>query len=112
MKPPCKRHELAGLTEECPCPDSNSLLFQNMVLWLEAKKEAERLEGAKMFLGIPDRWMEHGPLFRCENGHVSYRVLKTDDGDKCLAGKCMGRTRITFPEDHETNPPTPIRGPI
>jgi hypothetical protein len=61
-----------------------------------------------MFLGLPDRWFAAGPVFRCENGHVSYRILKTDEGDRCLAAHCDGRTRITFPEDHETNPPTPI----
>lgn len=87
--------------------------FQSMVPWLDAKKEAERLEGQKMFLGMPERWLEHGPVFRCENGHVSYRILKSEeDGDVCLAAGCRGRCRITFPEDHETNPPTPILGPV
>lgn len=85
-----------------------SARYDAMVAWLDARKEFERLGGSKMFLGIPDRWFAEGPWFRCENGHVSGCVLKTDEGDRCLAAGCDGRIRITFPEDHETTPPTPI----
>lgn len=87
--------------------------LQAMAVWLDAKKEAERLAGQPMFLEIPDRWLEHGPVFRCENGHVSYRVLLSElEGDLCLAAGCRGHCMITFPEDHETNPPTPIVGSV
>jgi hypothetical protein len=66
-----------------------------------ARRDAEAEAGAPMFMGIPDRWYElPGPKYRCENGHVSSRVLKSERGrDSCLA--CGGRLLMTFPEDDE-----------
>jgi hypothetical protein len=74
--------------------------YEEMNAWLSAKKAEEAARGELTFLGIPDRWFEGQPLFRCENGHVSKGVLKTEtQGDRCLA--CQGRCRMTFPEDNE-----------
>lgn len=53
-------------------------------------------------MGIPDRWFAApGPLFRCTQGHVSARVLKSEalGRDACLA--CMEPVLITFPEDKD-----------
>ena len=80
-----------------------------MIDWLDAKKEEERERGEPTFMGIPDRWYE-AHLFRCERGHVSSMILKTETrGDRCLA--CHGRVKMTFPEDYEADPPTPIGEP-
>lgn len=64
---------------------------------------SEKLSGAPMFLGIPDHWFEPRPRFRCENGHVSTMVLKSEKvGDCCL--KCGGGCMITYPEDEDDMP--------
>ena len=68
-------------------------------------------EAGPRFMGIPERWYadgpdkpyghpDRGPKFRCVNGHVSTRVLKTEArGDRCLA--CDGNLVMTFPEDKD-----------
>lgn len=59
-------------------------------------------EPGPRFMGIPDRWFAApGPLFRCTQGHVSARVLKSEalGRDACLA--CMEPVLITFPEDKD-----------
>lgn len=62
----------------------------------------EKLGGAPMFMGTPDRWYED-LHYRCENGHVSTMVLRCEEGprDQCLAAGCRARCFITFPEDVE-----------
>lgn len=56
----------------------------------------------KMFSGIPDRWYD-SPTWRCKNGHVSKRFLKSEVcGDVCLASGCGAHVYLTFPEDTET----------
>lgn len=60
--------------------------------------EKEHLAGAAMFMGLPDRWLAD-PTWRCLNGHVSKRFLKTETGDRCLA--CGDLVLLTFPEDAE-----------
>lgn len=65
--------------------------------------EYEERRGEKMFLGVPDRWLAEGPLFRCTSGHVSSSILKSEEqGDLCLA--CRGRTKLTYPEDYDDGP--------
>lgn len=54
--------------------------------------------GARMFLKIPDAWMEPpGPKYRCIRGHVSKLVIKSDTGDRCPA--CLENVVMTFPTD-------------
>jgi hypothetical protein len=49
--------------------------------------------------------LEH-PHFRCVNGHVSTRILKTEErGDRCLT--CGENTILTFPEDVDGELPKP-----
>lgn len=57
-------------------------------------------EGGPMFMGWPDRWWD-AHHWRCTNGHVSTRVLKSEarGRDACLAGGCGAPTHLTFPED-------------
>ncbi len=66
----------------------------------QRKLEEEQASGARMFMGIPDRWYED-LTFRCEHGHISKMVLKSEAlGDRvCL--KCHTPVWITFPEDNE-----------
>lgn len=71
--------------------------------FIRAIADVEIATGAPKFLNWPDRWFESWTV-RCENGHISKRILKTDEGDRCLA--CRGRTHMTFPEDVETSPPS------
>ena len=65
---------------------------------LQRRSDAERNGGARMFMGRPDRWWDAGK-FRCENGHISTTVLKSEGlgRDACL--DCYGEIAITFPED-------------
>lgn len=56
----------------------------------------ELSQNALSFMGKPDRWYEHFTV-RCEHGHVSKMVLKTNQGDACLA--CGAPVLLTFPED-------------
>lgn len=62
---------------------------------------AAHMEPGPKFLTIPERWLE-SPRYRCENGHVSTMVLKSEalGRDACL--ECQGRLWITFPEDSES----------
>lgn len=55
--------------------------------------------GAQMFMGIPDRWFD-SPRYRCENGHVSTTILKSEKLGRNACLKCFARVRITFPEDN------------
>ena len=69
--------------------------------WVKRIKDlrlAEAAAGAEMFLSIPDRWYDD-PTWRCVNGHISKRYLKTDRGGTCLA--CGKPVLLTCPEDKE-----------
>jgi hypothetical protein len=57
-------------------------------------------EGGPMFMGWPDRWWD-AHTWRCDNGHVSTRVLRSEalGRDACLAGQCRAPVHLTFPED-------------
>lgn len=59
-------------------------------------------EGGPFFLDRPERWLDD-PHFRCENGHVSTMVLKSEalGRDACLAGGCRAPLHLTFPEDRD-----------
>lgn len=62
--------------------------------------EADAKELGPRFLGLPERWYDEGPKWRCETGHVSTRYLKCEeDGNVCLA--CRKPIYLTFPEDEE-----------
>jgi hypothetical protein len=65
-----------------------------------ALRKAEEAAGAKMFLGIPDRWYED-LHFRCRNDHVSTMYLKCEAKgyDACFA--CGEPVSMTFPEDKD-----------
>jgi hypothetical protein len=62
--------------------------------------EADEKETGPRFMGLPDRWYDN-PTWRCENGHVSKRYLKSEkyNGNVCLA--CFSSVWLTFPEDKE-----------
>lgn len=64
---------------------------------LRARADAE---GGEMFMGWPDRWWA-SPHWRCENDHVSTRVLRSEAAgrDACLA--CYAPVHLTFPEDRD-----------
>lgn len=57
-------------------------------------------ETGPLFQGLPERWLDD-PTWRCENGHVSKRFLKSDGlgRDACL--ECHGKVWLTFPGDGE-----------
>lgn len=59
-------------------------------------------EDGEMFMGWPDRWWAD-PHWRCENGHVSTVVLRSEalGRDACLVGACRARLTLTFPEDRD-----------
>lgn len=70
--------------------------------WQQARAEHARAAGARMFMGLPDRWYDPpGSKFRCPNGHISLMVLKSEarGGDLCLA--CLQFVILTHPEDTE-----------
>lgn len=77
---------------EAPPPVS----LEALRAWVRTKANAEPGE---RFKGLPERWLDN-PTWRCLNGHVSKRVLKTEaHGDLCLA--CRERLVFTFPEDKD-----------
>ena len=57
-------------------------------------------EEGPLSLGLPERWLED-PHWRCVNGHVSIRYLKSEEFgcDLCLG--CGASVRLTFPEDED-----------
>lgn len=65
-------------------------------------RELADAEGGPMFMGWPDRWWDD-PHWRCENGHVSTYVLRSEalGRDACLAGTCRAPLHLTFPEDQD-----------
>ena len=67
------------------------------VLVLRLRLYADAEDGPT-FMGWPDRWWDD-PHWRCTNGHVSTRVLRSEGlrRDACLA--CMAPLTLTFPED-------------
>lgn len=62
--------------------------------------EREIAAGAPGFMKYPDRWWD-ASLRRCEQGHVSRTVLKSEGlgRNACLA--CGGMVTMTFPEDKD-----------
>lgn len=62
--------------------------------------EADAKETGNRFSGRPERWW-NDPHWRCENGHVSTRYLKSEElgTDVCLS--CRGWIWLTFPEDKD-----------
>ncbi len=66
------------------------------------KIEEEKQLGNEFFMDLPDRWYEKpGPKWRCSNGHVSVRYLKSErlGYNACL--ECFEPVHLTFPEDEE-----------
>lgn len=59
-------------------------------------------EGGELFMDWPDRWWDTH-AWRCINGHVSTRVLKSEalGRDACLAEECRAPMCLTFPEDRD-----------
>jgi hypothetical protein len=53
-----------------------------------------------MFLGIPERWLDD-PTWKCVNGHISKRFLKSEARgcDVCLACGCP--VRLCDPDETE-----------
>lgn len=76
-----------------PCPPRPAII-----------EEALAKEAGERFMGMPERWYDD-PHWRCENGHVSTRYLKSSalGRDACLA--CFGWLFLTFPEDTDSTTP-------
>jgi hypothetical protein len=71
--------------------------MSNIETILAARAAQEIKDGVPAFLVFPERWLER-PRWRCENGHVSTCVLKSEvRGTLCLA--CHEKVVLTFPED-------------
>lgn len=70
---------------------------------LRARIDEALKRGDPFWFGLPDAWYARGK-YRCANGHVSTRILKSEArGDCCLA--CGSIVRMTFPEDEESPEP-------
>jgi hypothetical protein len=61
-------------------------------------RRAEEQAGAKMCLGIPDRWYEP-PRYRCVRGHVASGVITSESGRGDSCQTCGAACMLTFPED-------------
>lgn len=73
------------------------LKLQEQMLMLR-KECSDR--GEKMFMGIPERWYDKpGPLYRCENEHISRMLLKSEAKGMTVCLDCYGPVLMTFPED-------------
>jgi len=62
--------------------------------------EADAKENGERFLGTPERWLEK-PTYRCENGHVSKMVLRSEKLNRPACLECQAPIWLTFPEDKE-----------
>lgn len=52
--------------------------------WIKEKIKEGEDRGEKMFLGVPEHWLED-PLHCCNNGHISTMYLKSSEkGCVCL----------------------------
>lgn len=67
---------------------------------IETLRQIADAEGGEMFMGWPDRWWADAH-WRCEQGHVSTSVLRSEalGRDACLA--CRSPLTLTFPEDRD-----------
>ncbi len=81
---------------------SDEAFYRDLVDPLRKLADREKTAGARMFMNWPDRWYDDRKV-RCENGHVSRTVLKSEGLGRsaCLAGGCGGRVVLTFPEDQD-----------
>ncbi len=64
------------------------------------KEQADRCReaGEKFFMDLPDRWYANGPMYLCENGHVSGNYLKSEEkGALCLA--CFKPVGLVDPKE-------------
>ncbi len=70
-------------------------------VWQEEKIKLELDAGGEEFMGLPDRWYEPRPTYRCSTGHISRTYLKSEElgYNACLA--CYEPLVMTFPEDNE-----------
>ena len=68
---------------------------EKLQLWLNKKIVKAKIEGCKMFMGVPDSWYESG-LHCCNNGHVNSRYLKSEALGGCVCLTCMQPSHI-FP---------------
>ena len=74
---------------------------EELVAWVTTLRQQEADRGARLFLGIPCRWLAAPwPKYRCANDHVSTCILKSEvEGDLCLV--CHEPVVMTFPEDKD-----------
>lgn len=63
-------------------------------------EEADAKETGTRFMGMPDRWLDD-PTWRCANGHVSKRYLKSEELGRAACLECRAQIWLTFPEDDE-----------
>lgn len=73
------------------------MTFSELRAWQQKRIDNE---GGPLFMKrLPERWLDD-PTFRCTQGHVSKRVLRSEkEGDCCL--ECGHPVLMTFPEDKE-----------
>lgn len=57
-------------------------------------------EPGPFFQGLPERWLD-SPHYRCEEGHISTRYLKSERLGRSACLACGGALWLTFPEDKE-----------
>lgn len=59
------------------------------------------------FMGIPERWLID-PHWRCANGHVSTRYLKSEEKGMALCLACQEPVRLVQREEDLIECTTPI----
>lgn len=84
---------------------NRALKYSKLIIWRQKFIDQEEAAGAKLFMGIPERWYEGwdqnkrtNPVFRCLNNHIFTHYLRSEhDGGVCLI--CNEWFILTFPED-------------
>lgn len=69
---------------------------------LREQAESEMEGGAEFHRtgGMPVRWLRARPVrFRCENGHVREKFLKSQSLQRPACWLCSARVWVTWPED-------------
>lgn len=76
---------------------ANELTFDALK---DRQKQWAAKESGPVFMGLPDRWYDT-PHWRCQRGHVSTHVLRSEERGCSLCLGCKTRVVLTAPEDRE-----------
>ena len=63
----------------------------------------EEVSASESFLGVPERWLDD-PTWKCANGHISKRYLKSEALGQNVCLECRTPVRLCDPNEQERRP--------